>query len=193
MKFFYSFLLSSSILTSVSVGCGSSNLNSSIQSTPAGEVESEQDSTALIAQSPQEAVRKNSQEFRRRVQFVEINYQICLGRTADSAGLIQWVNLIATKRASLEKVQSKICSSLEAKLTQTYRVVLARNPDAGGRRYWLSALSNGQVSIAQVRQSLLESPEIRVINYSARSRILQAQLAQLDRQRKAIVAALAGS
>lgn len=193
MKFFYSLLLSSSLLTIGVVGCGSSNLNSSIQSTSASEVESEEDSTALIALSPQEALQKNSQEFRGRVQFVDINYKICLGRAPDSAGLIQWVNLIATKKASLEKAQTAICSSLEAKLTQIYREVLARNPDAGGRRYWLSALSKGQVSIAQVRQSLLESPEIKVFNYSARARILQAQLAQLDRQRKAIVAALAGS
>jgi hypothetical protein len=144
MKSFCGLILSSSFLILGVIGCGTSNLNSDPQTMSASEVESEEDSTALIALSPEEALQKNSKEFQGRVRFVDINYKICLGRAPDRAGLIQWVNAITTKKASLQNVQTAICSSIEAQLTQTYREVLARNPDAQGRRYWLSALSRGQ-------------------------------------------------
>jgi hypothetical protein len=107
MKSFCGLILSSSFLILGVIGCGTSNLNSDPQTMSASEVESEEDSTALIALSPEEALQKNSKEFQGRVRFVDINYKICLGRAPDRAGLIQWVNACRTCKPRYVRVSRR--------------------------------------------------------------------------------------
>jgi hypothetical protein len=147
---------------------------------------------AEAGESPQAALDRQVAEFRERITFVDLTYKICLGREPDSPGLLSWSNLIATKKATFEQVQTGICSSAEGQIARAYKELLGRSPDPDGRDAWLAELNGGRLSIEQIRQLIENSDERKAINLLQKINNLRAQIATLEKERSVVVARLAG-
>ena len=143
-------------------------------------------------ESPQAALDRQVAEFRERITFVDLTYKICLGREPDSPGLLSWSNLIATKKATFEQVQTGICSSAEGQIARAYKELLGRSPDPDGRDAWLAELNGGRLSIEQIRQLIENSDERKAIDLLQKINNLRAQIATLEKERSVVVARLAG-
>lgn len=114
---------------------------------------------AAAAVTTKTAFEADLERKRNQIQYVSLVYLACLGREADSGGLIFWSNLLAAGQSSFDEVKFGICNqSLEGQLSIAYREILGRFPDAGGRAFWLKALNSG-TSLANVRAQLMNSTE----------------------------------
>jgi hypothetical protein len=143
-----------------------------------------------VPESPQAALERQAAEFRQRITFVDLTYRACLGRSPDSAGLVHWSNLIATKAASFDQVQAEICAGSEGQIAKAYRDLLGRYPDPAGRTYWLEQLKSGRLSIEQIRQYIGASDERRAFDVNIKIESLRAQIAVLEKERNEIASRL---
>jgi hypothetical protein len=99
--------------------------------------------------------------------FVERFYIEVLDRTADTAGLADWVNRLTSSASSASDIAKGFILSNEfvesdydnaTYVTILYRAFFGREPDTGGFKGWMSELSSG-ISREAVLEGFLGAPE----------------------------------
>jgi hypothetical protein len=93
--------------------------------------------------------------------YMEALYRSILGRNADSGGLANWTNLLASGTLSRLEVAQAIQNSpehLTQEVTAFYQTLLGRGPDAAGLQNWVQQLEGGMRE-EQVAFYFLSSPE----------------------------------
>jgi hypothetical protein len=103
---------------------------------------------------------RTANDFSCEYQYVRALYQTVLGRTPETAGLLDWARQLQTGTAR-EQVAGRIWDSAEHRgleVDQFYASYLHRAADDSGRRLWVNALVSG-MSEEKVAESFLSSAE----------------------------------
>ncbi len=165
-------------------------VNKSSAAAPKGEVGAAQIANQEAA-AAQQALDRETAEFRQRVQFVDLTYKICLGRAPESGALVFWSNQIATKQKTFAQIDAAICQSTEGQISQLYRDVLARFPDAEGMKSWHDWFTNGKITMPGIREALFTSVERQtMVNFEQKLTNLKTQIAALDKERSDVLLGL---
>ena len=101
-------------------------------------------------------------------EFVKRLYTYCLGRSADTNGLLNWAGSLQNKKKSAAVVVQGFFGGQEYKnrnrsdrnfISDCYRVMMNRNYDTGGMNNWLNYLQKDFVSRTYVLRSFVASEE----------------------------------